>query len=66
MNNTIAEFIDSVEKMRNLQIAYFRTRLPSALVSAKEQENKVDKFIKMHRQNEVQHDLFPKEEVKKS
>lgn len=46
MSEELTDFEELVKEMRALQKAYFRTRAPETLQSAKRLEREVDAFIK--------------------
>ena len=49
VNFTMKDFIESTERMRELQLAYFATRSARTLNEAKDAERRVDALIKVYR-----------------
>lgn len=45
---SIQEFVEKVEKMRQLQRAYFKSRDKDILIACKEKEREVDEFIRLN------------------
>lgn len=52
MIKTLGEFVDHVEKMREAQRWYFRSRLSHDLNDSKKLEKQVDQFLEYYRKQQ--------------